>query len=250
MDELRRYELYVVFQPELNDEQLEGRIERTNGFLTGNRGEIIEVVRKGKRRLAYPIERYNQGIDVVYQAYLPASSLETLERQLNLTEDVIRYLLLRRDDLEQSERLVATEAELHAEVAELVAEDFEVALGTGEGEPEETLALEAGELPVVEEEVVGETEAEATPAMEAEVEASVVEEEAVGETEVEEAPAMVAEEPLATEPDETPVLEEEAPAPEPEEAPVMEAEEEAAETDVTETTDMTTPDETDEEQGG
>ncbi len=126
MVELRRYELYVIFQPELEEEELENRIGRMDNYLTGNGGEIIELVRKGKRRLEYSIKRYNQGIDVIYQVNLPASLLETLERQLNLNEDVIRYLLVRRDDLEEKERLVATEAEVEAEVASLRAEPTEV----------------------------------------------------------------------------------------------------------------------------
>ncbi|MDQ4075361.1 MAG: 30S ribosomal protein S6 [Chloroflexota bacterium] len=128
MEELRRYELYVIFQPELDDEQLEGQIDRTNGYLTGNGGEIIEVARKGKRRLEYPIKRYNQGIDVIYQTYLPTSSLETLERQLNLNEDVVRYLIVRRDDLAGEERLVASEEEVEAAVAELQATPAEIEL--------------------------------------------------------------------------------------------------------------------------
>lgn len=104
MDEFRRYELWVIFQPELEDDQLEARLDRVSGYLTGIGGDIVEVARKGKRRLAYAIDRHNQGIDVIYQANLPGPRLETLERQLNLNEDVIRYLLVRREDLEKAAR--------------------------------------------------------------------------------------------------------------------------------------------------
>jgi small subunit ribosomal protein S6 len=107
MDEARRYELFVIFQPDLEDEQLEARIDRVNGYLTGMGGEIIEVARKGRRRLAYPINRHIQGIDVIYQANLPGIRLETLERQFNLNEDVIRYLIVRRDDLDKQARAAA-----------------------------------------------------------------------------------------------------------------------------------------------
>lgn len=104
MDEFRRYELWVIFQPELEEDQLEARLDRVSGYLTGIGGDIVEVARKGKRRLAYAIDRHNQGIDVIYQANLPGPRLETLERQLNLNEDVIRYLLVRREDLEKEAR--------------------------------------------------------------------------------------------------------------------------------------------------
>jgi small subunit ribosomal protein S6 len=104
MDEFRRYELWVIFQPDLEEDQLEARLDRVSGYLTGIGGDIVEVARKGKRRLAYAIDRHNQGIDVIYQANLPGPRLETLERQLNLNEDVIRYLLVRREDLEKEAR--------------------------------------------------------------------------------------------------------------------------------------------------
>jgi small subunit ribosomal protein S6 len=121
VDELRRYELYIVFQPDLEDEQLETRIERVNGFLTAGEGVIVEVVRKGRRRLAYPIRKHNQGIDVIYQANLPSSRLEVIERQLNLYEDVLRYLVVRRDDLEEGETLLVRDAQIAEEVANLQA---------------------------------------------------------------------------------------------------------------------------------
>lgn len=104
MDDVRRYEVYVVFQPDLEDDQLETRLDRVTGYLTGIGGEIVEIARRGKRRLAYPINKFTQGIDVIYQANVPGVRLETLERQLNLNEDVIRYLVVRRDDLDKLAR--------------------------------------------------------------------------------------------------------------------------------------------------
>lgn len=123
LDELRRYEMYIVFQPELDDAGLETRIERVNTIVTGNDGEIIEVSRKGKRRLAYPIKRHNTGIDVIYQVNLPSRRLEIIERQLNLYEDVIRYLVVRDDHAKTRE--VASKEEIAAEVAALRAQPLE-----------------------------------------------------------------------------------------------------------------------------
>lgn len=153
MDELRRYELYVIFQPELQDDQLEGHIGRIDTYLTGNGGEIIEVVRKGKRRLAYPINKFNQGIDVIYQVNLPSRQLEVLERQLNLYEDVIRYLVVRRDDLEgQAPRLTASDEEIAEEVAALQAqpvdlEGFDPELEVAAAAPEAAETVERNEFP-------------------------------------------------------------------------------------------------------
>ncbi len=99
MERLRRYEIYVILQPNLDADQLEARIDRINSYLTGHNGDIIEVARKGKRRLLYPIQKFNQGIDVIYQVELPSRHLGALERQFNLNEDVIRYLIVRLEDV-------------------------------------------------------------------------------------------------------------------------------------------------------
>jgi small subunit ribosomal protein S6 len=123
LDELRRYEMYIVFQPEIDDAGLETRIERVNTIVTGNNGEILEVARKGKRRLAYPIKRHNTGIDVIYQVNLPSRRLEIIERQLNLYEDVIRYLIVRDDHA--ATREVASKEEIADEVAKLRAQPVE-----------------------------------------------------------------------------------------------------------------------------
>jgi len=99
MERLRRYEIYVILQPDLDADQLEARIDRINGYLTGHKGDIIEVARKGKRRLIYPIQKFKQGIDVIYQVELPTVHLGALERQFNLNEDIIRYLIVRLEDV-------------------------------------------------------------------------------------------------------------------------------------------------------
>ena len=99
MGRLRRYEIYVILQPDLDADQLEARIDRINGYLTGHNGDIIEVARKGKRRLIYPIRKFKQGIDVIYQVELPSAHLGMLERQFNLNEDIIRYLIVRLEDV-------------------------------------------------------------------------------------------------------------------------------------------------------
>ncbi|MGB0387843.1 MAG: 30S ribosomal protein S6 [Ardenticatenaceae bacterium] len=117
MEELRRYELYVIFQPDLDAEQLEAEIDRLNGYLVSNESDIIEVARKGKRRLAYPIRKYTQGIDVIYQLYYLGPRIPALERVLNLNENLIRYLMIRRDDLGTKEKKIASQEPVPSEAA-------------------------------------------------------------------------------------------------------------------------------------
>lgn len=125
MERLRRYEIYVILQPDLDADQLEARIDRINGYLTGHNGDIIEVARKGKRRLIYPIQKFKQGIDVIYQVELPSRHLGALERQFNLNEDVIRYLIVRLEDVIS---VAQPEASADVQLAKAPALDDELAM--------------------------------------------------------------------------------------------------------------------------
>jgi len=51
----------------------------------------------GKRRLAYPIRKQREGYYVVMQVQLPPEAISELERRLELSEEVLRYLLVRTD---------------------------------------------------------------------------------------------------------------------------------------------------------
>lgn len=125
MERLRRYEIYVILQPDLDADQLEARIDRINGYLTGHNGDIIEVARKGKRRLVYPIQKFKQGIDVIYQVELRSAHLGMLERQFNLNEDIIRYLIVRLEDVIS---VAQPEASAEVQLAKASASDDELAL--------------------------------------------------------------------------------------------------------------------------
>ena len=103
MDDRRRYELYTVLSAGLEDEALDALVERLNTIITNTGGEILEARRKGRRRLAYGINRQGEGYDVIYQLVLPPEAPVTIERQLSLQETVLRYLIVRREDLEKSQ---------------------------------------------------------------------------------------------------------------------------------------------------
>ncbi|GEM_PF-506318 len=99
MDDLRRYELYVVLRPDLEDEELDAAVERLNGFITACDGIILSVEHRGRRRLAYPIKHHLEGYDLLYDLLLPPPGPAFVEHQMRLREEILRHLLVRRDDL-------------------------------------------------------------------------------------------------------------------------------------------------------
>lgn len=95
---MRDYELVFIISPEVPEEEVPTAIERVSGFITGQGGEVREVERWGRRRLAYPIRRHVEGNYVVTQLRLERDQVAPLEASLGLNEEVIRHLLVRVEE--------------------------------------------------------------------------------------------------------------------------------------------------------
>lgn len=95
---MRTYELMLVVQPDLDEEGLTALMERITQTITDHGGEVIKVEPKGRRELAYPIRRHRSGQYVLLHAALEQTSMQELERTIKLSEDILRYLLVRLDE--------------------------------------------------------------------------------------------------------------------------------------------------------
>ncbi len=99
---MREYELYLVIDGDVPDESVSAVVEKTSQMIStgagGVAGEVIKVEARGKRRLAYPIKKKVEGQDVVMTFRSPPPALAELERTLKLDEQILRYLLIRRDE--------------------------------------------------------------------------------------------------------------------------------------------------------
>jgi small subunit ribosomal protein S6 len=85
----------VVLDPNLDDAGVEAVTARVNNLVTQRGGTVAGVEPWGRRRLAYPIARYRDGIYVLSRLSLPPNATAEIERALKLTESVIRHLLVR-----------------------------------------------------------------------------------------------------------------------------------------------------------
>lgn len=92
---MRNYELMVVFRPDLEEQPLLAATEKLNGQIATRGGEITSVDTWGRRRMAYPILDFRDGIYTVTQLKLEPTSADELERNLMLNDQILRYLLLR-----------------------------------------------------------------------------------------------------------------------------------------------------------
>jgi small subunit ribosomal protein S6 len=95
---MRNYEFTFIVHPDVEDEGLEGVTEKVSQLITEGGGRVTNVDHWGRRRLAYPVQKQREGYYVLMQIQLDPKSISELERKLKLTEEVIRYLLVRVED--------------------------------------------------------------------------------------------------------------------------------------------------------
>jgi small subunit ribosomal protein S6 len=92
---MRRYELMLVIRPDVPDDKSQAVIDRVTRQITAGGGQIVKVAPWGRRRLAYPIDRFREGSYHIVLFAAPAELLVDLEHSLLISEEVIRHLLTR-----------------------------------------------------------------------------------------------------------------------------------------------------------
>ena len=142
---MRRYELMLVLKPDAPDERAAAVIDRTTRYVVASGGQIVKVAPWGRRRLAYPIDRYRDGSYHIIVFEAPAETIAEMERSLQITEDVLRYLVTRAIKPVKARRDAASAED---------GEDVDVDLPSAEDEELEDEAVEQ----------IDESESEAAPA--------------------------------------------------------------------------------------
>ncbi|MBL5972480.1 MAG: 30S ribosomal protein S6 [Candidatus Leucobacter sulfamidivorax] len=93
------YELMVILDPGIDERTVAPSMDKFLGVIRTAGGEIQEVDIWGKRRLAYEINKHSEGIYVVVNFTATPEATAELDRQLSLSEAVMRTKVLRADEL-------------------------------------------------------------------------------------------------------------------------------------------------------
>ncbi len=94
----RTYELMFIVRPDTVDEDLDRLITTLEGYVGTAGGTLKGVERMGKRRLAYTVRKFNDGIYVLFTFDGPGETIRELERRLRVTEPVIKFITVRVDE--------------------------------------------------------------------------------------------------------------------------------------------------------
>lgn len=91
------YETMYILRPDLTDDLIDQNITKFQGILTDQGAENLETQHRGKRRLAYEINKHRDGVYVQMNYQVKGSAIAVLERAMRLSEDVIRYLTIKQE---------------------------------------------------------------------------------------------------------------------------------------------------------
>ena len=94
----RTYELMFIVRPDMQDEDLDKLISTLETQATNTGATVKNVERMGKRRLAYLVRGFSDGMYILFTIEGDGAQIHELERRLRVTEPVIKFLTVRIDE--------------------------------------------------------------------------------------------------------------------------------------------------------
>lgn len=95
---VRPYEALYIVRPDLDDEAVNAIMEKYKGIIEEQGGEVENVNRWEKRRLAYEIKDQTEGIYLLMNFNAESAVSSELDRRFKISDDVIRHIIVRRDE--------------------------------------------------------------------------------------------------------------------------------------------------------
>jgi small subunit ribosomal protein S6 len=97
----RKYEVMFILRPDTPEEDLDRLLQTMETNVAATGGKVTSFERMGKRRLAYTVKKFQDGIYILAFVEGPGSVLKELERRLRVQELVIKFLTVRTDEEEK-----------------------------------------------------------------------------------------------------------------------------------------------------
>lgn len=123
---MAQYEVAVLYHPSL-EVDLSKAEDRVVKIFTDNGGKVLSTDNWGKRKLAYTIKKNEHAIYVFYSVEMPGENVSKVEATLNITDEVIRFLITKPDlkAIAKAEAAKALKAEQAAKRGDHIEEDKE-----------------------------------------------------------------------------------------------------------------------------
>ncbi len=141
---MRRYELMLLLRPDLDDEKLQGAVEKVTRAIVNGGGSLSKVSPWGKRRLAYDINHFREASYFLIHFDIEPAAVREIERGLLISEEILRHLVTVIEERPTDEVPAEAVAGTDEEVGEEGDEEAETATDAA-AEPEESSESSEGE---------------------------------------------------------------------------------------------------------
>ena len=95
---MRVYEELFIVKPDIPEEEVDGFVEQIQHVITTGKGTIDKTDKWGTRKLAYRIQKYNEGIYVLIQFSSSPELVKEVERRMRVSDQVIKFITVRIDE--------------------------------------------------------------------------------------------------------------------------------------------------------
>lgn len=95
---MRQYELLYIIKPDLDEEAVAQVMERFKGVAEQQGGEVTHLDKWSKRRLAYEIENYREGLYIIMNFKGAPAVADELDRLLKINDSVLRHVIAREEE--------------------------------------------------------------------------------------------------------------------------------------------------------
>ena len=95
---MKRYETIFVIQPDASEEAVAEVTEKAQQQVTRNGGIVLGLENWGRKKLAYEVKRFTEGVYIKMDLEAPGEVIDKLARHLSLADEVIRYQTTRQDE--------------------------------------------------------------------------------------------------------------------------------------------------------
>ncbi|MBI2844983.1 MAG: 30S ribosomal protein S6 [Chloroflexi bacterium] len=92
---MANYELVYILRPDLDENNQDVAADKVSRTVTSLGGQVAQLDKWGKRRLAYPLRRFQEGFFLVSQIQLEPEKVAEIDRSLRLDEEILRYSITR-----------------------------------------------------------------------------------------------------------------------------------------------------------
>ena len=95
---MTKYETVYILDPSFDENAANEEADRVSGWMKDLGGEVVEVQKWGKRRLAYLVKDFTEGYYCIFRFTGTPATVAELNRVMKITDDILRHMIVKEDE--------------------------------------------------------------------------------------------------------------------------------------------------------